>query len=361
VVFLCFDNIFFTPYFADMIIKSEAVQEPKTPKVKKPISSAVSELHSIIDPLQDTLQLRPQNMSGYVGQDKIIKQLSLIIQSAKIRETVPEHILFHGQPGLGKTTLAGLISNELGASLKTVAAPALQKTGDIVSLLMNIEPNTVLFIDEIHRLKAPLEEVLYSGMEDGVVDIMMGKGQGVNLGRFELNPFVLIGATTQLGKVSKPLKDRFPTIFHLEPYAEKDILNIIERSLQILGLNLDDEARILVCKRCRGIPRIANNVLKRFLDLQVVHSIEKIDYKTAKDFLEELGVFELGLTNADYNYLRALKHGSLGLKTIAGVLMEDPETLEIVTEPYLIYLGFLDKNSDGRRLTVKGQEFAKKL
>ena len=330
-----------------------------TSKKKKQPSKAVADLQVMIDKGEDTASLRPTSLEGYIGQDKIVKQLGLIIKSAKIRETVPEHMLFHGQPGLGKTTLASLISNELGATLKTVAAPALQKTGDIVSLLMNLEPNTVLFIDEIHRLKAPLEEVLYSGMEDGVVDIMMGKGQGVNLGRFELNPFVLVGATTQLGKVSKPLKDRFPTVFHLEPYSEADMLMLVERNLGILGLKLDLPAKILVCERCRGVPRIANNILKRFLDLQIVHAIEEVDLDTAREFMHELGIYDRGLTQADYNYLGALKEGSLGLKTLSGVLMEDPETLEIVTEPYLIYMGLIDKSSDGRRLTPKGQKLLK--
>ena len=326
---------------------------------KKQPSKAVADLQAMIDPKQDTASLRPNSLEGYIGQDKIVKQLELIIKSAKIRETVPEHMLFHGQPGLGKTTLASLISNELNASLKTVAAPALQKTGDVVSLLMNLEPHTVLFIDEIHRLKAPLEEVLYSGMEDGVVDIMMGKGQGVNLGRFDLNPFVLVGATTQLGKVSKPLKDRFPTVFHLQPYTEADMLALVERNIAILGLQLDLPARRLVCERCRGVPRIANNILKRFLDLQIVHDIEEIDLLTAREFMTELGIFKQGLTQADFNYLQALADGSLGLKTISGVLMEDPETLEVVTEPYLIYLGLIDKSSDGRRLTPKGQKLLK--
>jgi holliday junction DNA helicase RuvB len=322
-------------------------------------SQAIADLKAITEEGDEVQKLRPHSFQGYIGQDKIVRQLQLILKSAKIRETMPEHMLFHGQPGLGKTTLATLIAHELGANLKTVAAPALQKTGDIVSLLMNIEPNTILFIDEIHRLKAPLEEVLYSGMEDGVVDIMMGKGQGVSLGRFELSPFVLVGATTQLGKVSKPLKDRFPSVFHLQPYTESDMMTIVERNMEILGLNLDNQAKYLVCSRCRGVPRIANNILKRFLDLQTVHSITKIDSVIANEFIHELGIFENGLTQADYNYLKALNDGSLALKTLSGILMEDPETLEIVTEPYLIYLGLIDKSSEGRRLTLKGQRLVK--
>ncbi|NJS41355.1 AAA family ATPase [Candidatus Gracilibacteria bacterium] len=201
----------------------------------------------------------------------------MIIDSANIRSVLPEHIMFYGQPGLGKTTLASLISNELGAHLKTIAAPALQKSGDVVSLLINMEPNTILFIDEIHRLKAPLEEIMYSAMEDKVVDLVMGKGQGVSLGRFDLNDFMIVGATTQLGKVSKPLKDRFPTLFQLEPYDEVDILELLDKNLDVLKIKMTEDARIVLARRCRGVPRIANNILKRFKDLQVVHKIREIE------------------------------------------------------------------------------------
>ncbi len=338
-----------------MIISSQQKKEG-TKKDKQRESKALQELEVITTAKNDTAQLRPDNLDGYIGQEKIVRQLRLIIQSAQMRETVPEHMLFHGQPGLGKTTMANLISSELQAHLKTVAAPSLQKTGDIVALLMNLEPNTVLFIDEIHRLKAPLEEVLYSAMEDKVVDIIMGKGQGVSVGRFDLNPFVLVGATTQLGKVSKPLKDRFPSVFHLQPYTEAEILSLLERNMSILDLQIDEAAKNLICGRCRGVPRVANNILKRFLDLQIVHRITTVNKGIALEFLEELGIYDQGLTRSDYNYLRALKRGSLGLKTLSGVLMEDSETLEVVTEPYLIYLGLIDKSSDGRKLTAKGRD-----
>lgn len=338
-----------------MIISSHQKQEvPAAKKSKKKASKAVAELKAITEPTKEGIQLRPQSLEGYIGQGKIVRQLNLIIKSAQMRETMPEHMLFHGQPGLGKTTMANLISSEMNATLKTVAAPSLQKTGDVVALLMNLEPNTVLFIDEIHRLKAPLEEVLYSAMEDKVVDIMMGKGQGVSVGRFDLNPFVLVGATTQLGKVSKPMKDRFPCVFHLQPYTEDEILELLERNMEILGLQITGPAKQLICGRCRGVPRIANNILKRFLDLQIVHRITSISEKIAEEFLEELGIYDQGLTKSDYHYLKSLKRGSLALKTLSGILMEDPETLEVVTEPYLIYLGLIDKSSEGRKLTAKG-------
>lgn len=341
-----------------MIISSKDIDEQKASEKK--ISKAISDLELMVQK-DENVNLRPNSLTGYIGQEKVIRQLKLIIDSAKIRNTMPEHILFYGQPGLGKTTLAYLVSSEVGATLKTIAAPALQKTGDIVSLLVNMEGNSVLFIDEIHRLKAPLEETLYTAMEDGSIDIVMGKGNGLSVGKIDLNPFILIGATTQLGKISKPLKDRFPTIFQLEPYSESDILALFDRNLDILKIKMSDDAKMLVCRRCRGVPRIANNIIKRFVDLQTVHSIKEITLKHAQDFLLELGIYELGLTKSDLQYLRSLLYSSLSLKTLGGILMEDLETLEIVTEPYLIHLGFIDKGSEGRRLTPKGREFIEKF
>jgi holliday junction DNA helicase RuvB len=339
-----------------MIISSFSDQQNPDVSKKKPHSAVVNE-RELIEEREELVKLRPSSFDGYIGQEAVIKQVKLIIDSAKLRTTLPEHIMFYGQPGLGKTTLAYLVSNELGGNLKTIAAPALQKVGDLVSLLVNLEPNTVLFIDEIHRLKAPLEETLYTAMEDGHVDLVMGKGQGISIGKIDLNSFVIIGATTLLGKVSKPLKDRFPTVFQLEPYSEENILDLFERNLSILGIQMDMSARLLVCRRCRGVPRIANNILKRFVDLQIVHSYDSINEQQALEFLLEMGINELGLLKTDLQYLRSLLTGSLSLKTLSGILMEDSETLEVVVEPYLIHLGFIDKSSEGRRLTLKGREF----
>ena len=312
--------------------------------------------------LENEVQLRPQALTDYIGQSSLIKQLKLILDSALIRKQMPEHILFYGQPGLGKTTVASLIASELNAHFKVIAAPSLQKIGDIVSLLVNIEPNTVLFIDEIHRLKAPLEESLYSAMEDKKIDLIMGKGQGASVARIDLEPFVLIGATTQIGKLSKPLRDRFPSIFKLDPYTDQDMLQLISRSTNLLHLAIDDEAKKAVCKRTRGVPRIANNILKRFVDLQTVHGIGNISGSRANEFLLELGIFEKGLTNSDLRYLRALQDGPLALKTLSGVLQEEAETIELVIEPFLLHLGYINKDSSGRRLTPKGfsaiQEFS---
>jgi len=307
--------------------------------------------------LDEEVQLRPQQLTDYVGQSALVKQLSLILNSALMRNVMPEHMLFYGPPGLGKTTISSLIASELAAHFKIIAAPSLQKIGDVISLLVNMEPNTVLFIDEIHRLRAPLEETLYSAMEDKKVDLLMGKGQGATVARIDLEPFVLVGATTQIGKLSKPLRDRFPSIFKLDPYTDTDMLKLINRNIALLNLSLDEEAKTAVCRRSRGVPRIANNILKRFVDLQTVHSVSNISGQMAEDFLLELGIFEQGLTQSDLRYLRALKDGSLGLKTLAGILLEEADTVELVIEPFLIHLGYINKDSSGRRLTPKGADF----
>jgi len=321
-------------------------------------STAIAEYQTLTSrEVDEEVQLRPQNLTDYIGQAALVKQLKLILNSALMRNQMPEHLLFYGPPGLGKTTISSLIASELAAHFKIIAAPSLQKIGDIVSLLVNLEPNTVLFIDEIHRLKAPLEETLYSAMEDKKVDLLMGKGQGASVARIDLEPFVLVGATTQVGKLSKPLRDRFPSIFKLDPYTDSDMLSLIDRNVSLLHLSMDTRAKIAVCKRSRGVPRIANNILKRFVDLQTVHKVSNITGKMADDFLLELGIFEQGLTSSDIRYLRSLKQGSLGLKTISGVLLEEAETIELVIEPFLIHLGYINKDSSGRKLTPKGHDF----
>jgi holliday junction DNA helicase RuvB len=338
-----------------MIIKNnDSKQDEKdiAKKVKKPLESEIKKLETE----EDEVTLRPRKLDEVVGQEAVVRQLKLILDSAKIREKLPEHILFYGQPGLGKTTMANLISNEMNANFRVITAPSLQKIGDLVSILVGLEPNTVLFIDEIHRLKLPLEESLYSAMEDGQVDLIMGKGNGISTLRMDLNPFVLIGATTQLGKISKPLKDRFPTVFQLQSYNNTDMFILIERSSDILKLKLDDDSKFLVAQRSRGVPRVANNILKRLLDYQTVHKIKEVNLAQTNEFFEELGVFDQGLTRSDLKYLDSLKDGSLGLKTIASIMMEDPETIELVIEPYLIHLGFIEKSSEGRNLTLKGRD-----
>lgn len=319
-----------------------------------------------IEILQDTKidqeeGLRPNRLQDFIGQSRLKKQLQIILDSARIREKLPEHILFYGQPGLGKTTLASLISSELGVSFKITSAPSIQKQGDLVSLLLNLENKTVLFIDEIHRLKPSLEETLYTAMEDGQVDLLMGKGVGAQSVRLDLPEFTLVGATTMLGKISKPLKDRFPSIFQLEPYNDKEILKLINLNAKKLNINLTEEAKNHLCQRCRGVPRITNNLLKRVLDYQIVHKIPVLDKSDLELFLEDLGIYIHGLTKADIKYLDVLLHNGMGLKSISAMLMEEKETVELVIEPYLMHLGFLNKSSMGRFLTPKGRNFIEKF
>lgn len=332
--------------------KVAKIVDPK--KVQSQEFQDLEEIKSL-ETEEDVVVLRPKKLSDLVGQANVVKQLKLILDSAVIRQTMPEHLLFYGQPGLGKTTLASLIANELKANFKVITAPSLQKIGDIVSILVGLEPNTVLFIDEIHRLKAPLEETLYGAMEDHQVDLVMGKGNGIDTLRMDISNFTLVGATTQLGKLSKPLKDRFPSIFQLESYDVHDMFLLVERSCNILKINIEDDAKMLICKRSRGVPRVANNILKRLLDYQVVHNknLVKADIEY---FFEQLGIFDEGLTKADLKYMRALLDGSKGIKTIASVMMEDPETVELVIEPYLLHLGYINKSSEGRSLTGIGKE-----
>jgi holliday junction DNA helicase RuvB len=310
---------------------------------------------------ENTQKLRPNKLDQVIGQENVLKQLNLIIQSAKIRSKLPEHILFYGQPGLGKTTLSNLIANELGINFKVITAPSLQKIGDLVSTLVGLDDDTLLFIDEIHRLKAPLEETLYSAMEDGEVDLVMGKGNAVNSMRMPLNRFVLIGATTQLGKISKPLKDRFPSVIQLESYNTSDMFLIVDRSCKILGIKIDEEAQSILAGRGRGVPRIINNILKRLLDYQIVHNIAMIDKGYLMDFLESMGILEEGLTASDLKYLNSIKAQPLGIRTIAGVMLEEVETIEQVIEPFLLHLGLIQKNNEGRSLTLKGLAKLEKL
>ena len=339
-------------------VSIHANNDPLTQKATKPIRD-MNELNK-----RDTTEwnmLRPTNIKDYIGQAKIVSQLELILKSARIREAIPEHILFYGQPGLGKTTLATLIANELNLELRIISAPTLKKVGDLVSLLINMEQPSVIFIDEIHRLRTEVEETLYSAMEDKKIDIIIGKGQGLSTVRMDLQPFILIGATTQIGKISKPLRDRFPTTFKMETYNHEEMIQLIDRNVTILGIEMDIGAKELVVTRARGVPRIANNILKRFVDLQVVNAIKSVSDDTATEFMTQLGIFELGMTKTDLDYLKALKNISLSLKTLSGILLEESDTIEYVMEPWLIHNGFIDKDSSGRKLTLKGREFINKI
>lgn len=332
--------------------------DKKETKVKVK-SKAIEEKEKLTIIEESEKALRPKSIEEYIGQTNLKGQLHLILESSKIRSVMPEHMLFYGPAGLGKTTISNLIASTIGANFKAITASSLQKVGDIVALLSNLEENTVLFIDEIHRLKAPLEESLYSAMEDQKIDILIGKGAGSTTLRIDLPNITIIGATTLVGKLSKPLRDRFPSIFQLELYNIDEIKQLINANCKKINLNLDEEAIQLIAGRSRGTPRIANNILKRFLDLQLVHNKSILDKEDIYRFFATIGVYQDGLTKSDLKYLNSLRDTQLSLKTLAGVLMEETETIEQVIEPYLLYLGLVDKDSSGRKLTPKGLEFVK--
>ncbi len=332
-------------------------------KQKKQVKqSAVIEEKKILNAIEDSEKaLRPKGLSEYVGQENLKGQLYLILESCKMRSCMPEHMLFYGPAGLGKTTISNIIATELNVNFKAITASSLQKVGDIIALLSNLEDNTILFIDEIHRLKAPLEESLYSAMEDQKIDILIGKGNGATTLRIDLPNITIIGATTLAGRLSKPLRDRFPSIFQLELYSLQEMKLLIDRNSAKISLKLDEEVVPMVARRSRGTPRIANNILKRFLDLQLVNGKEELKKEDVDSFFHTIGIFEQGLTKSDIKYLRSLSETQLSLKTLSGVLMEETDTIEQVIEPYLLYLGLVDKDSNGRKLTPRGHDLVTKL
>ncbi len=343
-----------------MIKSSQSNPKEAEDEVMLPSNSAFA-MQALVQEEVENNPLRPQDLETFIGQNKLKKQLRLILESAKKRNQLPEHLLFYGNPGLGKTSLAYVIANEMKAECKVIAAPTLQRAGDIVSLLLNLQPNTILFIDEIHRLRSNLEETMYSAMEDGQVDLLMGKGHGAQPVRLPLPPLTIIGATTMRGKISKPLQDRFPSIFRLEPYDHGEIVKLITQNEPKLEIKVDEKAKEFLAERCRGVPRVANNFLKRLRDYQVVHDLKSINLEQVKDFLSEIGITDYGLTEMDIRYLKSLENNTLGLKTLSAILREEEDTVETVIEPFLLASGYVDKDSRGRALTIKGREMLDKL
>jgi len=303
--------------------------------------------------------LRPNLWNEYVGQENIKQNLHILLGAALERKHPPEHLLFYGPPGLGKTTLAYLIAKELGAQIKVTSGPAIEKVGDLASILTNLSAGDVLFIDEIHRLNKTIEEVLYPAMESGNLNIIIGKGPGARIIQLDLPPFTLIAATTRIALLSSPLRSRFSGgTFRLEFYTEDELSRIIMRSANILGVDISPEASLLISKRCRSTPRVANHFLKRCRDFAQINNQNKIDEKTVGDSLTLLGVDHLGLTVSDREVLKMIATkfagGPVGLGTIAVALSEEEATVEEVYEPYLIQLGFLDRTPRGRVLTEAG-------
>lgn len=301
--------------------------------------------------------LRPLSFKEYLGQEKLIEELSIYIQAARHRQEPLDHVLLYGPPGLGKTTLANVIANEMGVQFKTTSGPAIDKPGDLVAMLNELEPGDVLFIDEIHRLPRIVEEMLYTAMEDYYVDIMIGQGAEAHPVHFPLPPFTLIGATTRAGMLSAPLRDRFGILGHMEYYTTDELRQIVERSARIFDTDIMPEGALEIARRSRGTPRIANRLLRRIRDYAQVRGEGKIDQTMAAASLSLLGVDEAGLDRIDRKLLTTmieLYHGGpVGLNTIALNVGEEIETVEDMYEPYLIQEGFLKRTSRGRVATMK--------
>ena len=302
--------------------------------------------------------LRPQYLSDYIGQQSAKENLKIFIDAARLRGEPLDHVLFYGPPGLGKTTLAGIIANELGVDIKITSGPAIVRAGDLAAILTNLNENDVLFIDEIHRLNRSVEEVLYSAMEDYALDIIIGKGPSARSIRLDLAKFTLIGATTRAGRLSAPLRDRFGVISKFEMYTTEELKKILARTAGILGVEVDDESLTEMARRSRGTPRVANRMLKRIRDFSQVRGNGIIDINITREGLNALGVDELGLERIDREILRAIierfNGGPVGIDTIAASIGEERVTIEDSSEPYLIQAGLLYRTQKGRMVSSLG-------
>ena len=299
--------------------------------------------------------LRPMALADYIGQEKVKKNLKVYIEAAKSRQEPLDHCLFYGPPGLGKTTLAGIIANEMGVNIKITSGPAIEKPGEMAAILNNLQEGDVLFVDEIHRLNRQVEEVLYPAMEDFAIDIMIGKGASARSIRLDLPHFTLVGATTRAGMLTAPLRDRFGVVNRLEFYTEKELQTIIIRSAGVLDVEIDEEGALEMARRSRGTPRLANRLLKRVRDFAQVKYEGVITEEVARQALDLLDVDRLGLDHVDRNLLTTMiekfQGGPVGLDTLAAAIGEDSGTVEDVYEPYLLKNGFLQRTPRGRVVT----------
>ena len=304
--------------------------------------------------------LRPKTLGEYIGQRKAKENLTVFIQAAKMRNEPLDHVLLHGPPGLGKTTLSGIIANEMGVNIRITSGPAIEKPGDLAALLTNLQENDILFVDEIHRLNRQVEEILYPAMEDYAIDIIIGKGPSANSIRLDLPRFTLIGATTRAGQLSAPLRDRFGVTLRLELYTPEELALIVKRSAGILEVPIEDAGAMEIAKRSRGTPRIANRMLRRVRDFAQVKAGGIITRQVADEALTALEVDCLGLDAVDRRMLRSIidnyRGGPVGLDTLAATINEESVTLEDVYEPYLMQLGFLTRTPRGRCVTAKAYQ-----
>lgn len=312
------------------------------------------------DEVIQELSLRPKKLSEYIGQNKIKDKVRIFIDAAKKRGEAMDHLLFCGPPGLGKTTLAGIIANELGVQIKSTSAPVIEKAGDLAAILTSLEPKDVLFIDEIHRLQRTVEEILYQAMEDYRMDILIGQGPAARTVKIDLAPFTLIGATTRTGLLTSPLRDRFGVVERLDFYQTQDLTNIVSRSAKILNIAIEESASVEIAKRSRGTPRIANRLLKRTRDFAEVKGNGAIDLACSKNALNLLEVDGEGFDSMDRKILLTIiekfEGGPVGLDTLCSSLSEESHTLEEVYEPYLLQQGFIQRTPRGRIATAKAYD-----
>ncbi|MCD2136783.1 Holliday junction branch migration DNA helicase RuvB [Salinicoccus halitifaciens] len=319
--------------------------------------------HQNVDDMDIEMSLRPEYLKQYIGQSAMKRNLEVFIEAAKIRGEALDHVILHGPPGLGKTTLSNIIAREMEVNIRTTSGPAIERAGDLAAILSSLEPGDVLFIDEIHRLPRAVEEILYSAMEDFFIDVVIGKGEEARSIRIDLPPFTLVGATTRFGSLSAPLRDRFGVQLRLEYYDIDSLITIVHRTSEIFNIDIDEDSAIELAKRSRGTPRIANRLLRRVRDFSMVKNETSVSLETTNHALKVLEVDPMGLDPVDHRIMNTIidtyNGGPVGLETVAVSIGEEVITLLDVYEPFLIQQGFLERTPRGRRATAKSYEYFK--
>ncbi|CAM4233001.1 Holliday junction branch migration DNA helicase RuvB [Lacicoccus alkaliphilus] len=319
--------------------------------------------HQNLEDMDMEMSLRPEYLKQYIGQNAMKKNLEVFIEAAKIRGEALDHVILHGPPGLGKTTLSNIIAREMDVNIRTTSGPAIERAGDLAAILSSLEPGDVLFIDEIHRLPRAVEEILYSAMEDFFIDVVIGKGEEARSIRIDLPPFTLVGATTRFGSLSAPLRDRFGVQLRLEYYDIDSLITIVHRTAEIFNIDIDEDSAVELARRSRGTPRIANRLLRRVRDFSLVKDETSVSLETTNHALKVLEVDPMGLDPVDHRIMNTIidtyNGGPVGLETVAVSIGEEVITLLDVYEPFLIQQGFLERTPRGRRATAKSYEYFK--